>query len=89
MATNHTAMPDRDTDTGQYVAEYPDSKFITAIRDLDRDAGTQAIADAVGCQYDTAYKKLTRLEKREQVKSRKIGSARLWEVADTDAEVPA
>jgi len=80
MASNLSDVPDRDTDTGQYVAEYPAEEFFTAIRELGRDASTSAIADEVGCKYDAAYKKLTRLEDAGKVKSRKIASARLWEL---------
>lgn len=75
-------MPERDAGTGRYVAEYPVEEFVAAIRELGRDASTKAIADEVGCQYDTAYKKLTRLEDAGRVESRKIASARLWEVTD-------
>lgn len=80
MASNLSNVPDRDTDTGQYVAEYPAEAFFAAIRELGRDASTSAIADEVGCKYDTAYKKLIRLEDAGEVRSRKIASARLWEL---------
>ena len=81
MASNLSNVPDRDTDTGQYVAEYPTEEFFAAIRELGRDASTSAIADEVGCKYDAAYKKLTRLEDAGEVQSRKIASARLWELS--------
>lgn len=82
MATMIEPMPDRDDKTGKYTEEYSRKSFKQAIRELDRDAGTQAIADAVGCGYDTAYKKLARMEDAGEVASRKIGNARLWEVSD-------
>lgn len=75
-------MPERDKETGQYTAEYSIESFKQAILKLGRDAGTKAIADEVGCEYDTAYKKLTRMEDAGHVTSRKIASARLWEVED-------
>ena len=77
-------MPDRDDETGRYTAEYPSELFVTAIRDLGGNGGTQEIADEVGCLYDTAYKKLRALEDSGEVTSRKVGNARLWMVADDD-----
>jgi predicted transcriptional regulator len=84
MESNHALMPERDEDTGRYTAEYSIESFKEAIRELGRDASTKAIADEVGCEYDAAYKKLTRMEDRGLVTGRKIGSARLWEVKDDE-----
>ena len=84
MASKQRLMPERDEDTGRYTAEYSIESFKEAIRGLGRDASTKAIADEVGCEYDTAYKKLTRMESAGHVTGRKIASARLWEIEDDE-----
>jgi hypothetical protein len=77
-------MPEdhRDQSSGRYTNKYPDREFIDAIDTLGGAAGTQEIADEVGCIYDTAYSKLVRLEEESRVTSRKVANARLWSVAD-------
>jgi len=84
MATNAAVMPGRrrDDDTGQYTEEFPAERFLQSIHDLGGAAGTQEIADGVGCKYRTAYGKLRKLEDDGAVSSRKVGNARLWSVVD-------
>lgn len=84
MALQTMPMPERDPKTGRYTAEYSKEEFADAIRTLGRDASTSAVADEVGCDYDAAYKKLTRMEDAGEATSRKIGNARLWEVTGDD-----
>jgi hypothetical protein len=73
-------MPrDRDEKTGKYTENYPVEDFLSAIDSLNGAAGTQEVADEVGCAYRTAYAKLTELEKEEKINSRKVGNAKLWE----------
>lgn len=69
-------------DSGRYREEYPHEEFVAAVRDADGGAGTQDVADAVGCSYETAYKKLRALEDAGDLNHRKVGNARLWEAAD-------
>ena len=71
---------DRDEETGRFTEEYPPEKLIQAIRDAGGAAGTQEVADAVDCSYETAYKKLRGLENEGDLTHRKVGNARLWEV---------
>jgi hypothetical protein len=77
-------MPEdhRDESSGRYTNKYPDHDFIDAIDSLGGAAGTQEIADEVGCIYDTAYSKLVHLEDEERVTSRKIANARLWSLTN-------
>lgn len=82
MATQMASMPDRNDDTGRYTDEYPPSAFTEAIAALGGSAGTQEVADEVGCIYDTAYKKLRSLEDSGKINSRKVANARLWELAE-------
>ncbi|WP_134672305.1 helix-turn-helix domain-containing protein [Halorussus marinus] len=76
-------MPDadRDDENGQYVETYPPQDFADAIEAEDGMAGTQEIADAVGCSYETAYKKLREMEDAGTIESKRVGNARLWLLA--------
>lgn len=76
------AMAERDEESGQYKETYPLDEFIDALRDLDGAAGTQEVADAVGCKYRTAHAKLTELREEGRVEAREVGAAFLWMLAD-------
>lgn len=86
MARESTLVPgaDRDDESGQYTDKYPPKEFVDAIRALGGAAGTQDVADEVGCIYDTAYKKLRALEEDGRVTSQKVANARLWRVGDEE-----
>ena len=75
--------PERDETTGRYVADHPPEEFVDAIDRLG-DAGTQEIADEVGCQYQTAYKRLRALEDDGRITRRKIANANLWVLSDDE-----
>jgi hypothetical protein len=80
-------MPrDRDEKTGKYTEKYPIEDFLSAIDSLNGAAGTQKVADEVGCAYRTAYAKLTELEKEEKINSRKVGNAKLWEYEPSEED---
>ena len=76
----------RDEETGQYMEKYPVDVFSTALRDGDfgPSASTAEVAEFVGCDHDTAYKKLRQLEDADQspVSSRKVGNTLLWSLTD-------
>jgi len=73
--------PGRNTnraETGLYASQYSTD---TIIETLEREemVGTQDVADALGCVYDTAYKRLRKLEERGEVDSMKVGArAAVW-----------
>jgi hypothetical protein len=72
-------MPkDRDENTGKYTETYPADDFLSAIESLGGSAGTQEVADKIGCAYRTAHAKLTDLEGDGKITSRKVGNAKLW-----------
>lgn len=73
-----------DAETGQFETQHPPSDFLEAIDAEGGAAGTQDIADAVGCAYTTAYARLRSLEDADRVESERIANARLWRVADGD-----
>lgn len=66
-------------DDGVFTETYPPEDFLDALDELG-DTGTSDIADHIGCSYETAYKKLRKLEDDDRVTSRKIGNTRLWKV---------
>jgi len=76
--------PGRNTnraETGLYASQYSTD---TIIETLEREEmiGTQDVADALGCVYDTAYKRLRKLEDEGRVRSQKVANTRIWELAD-------
>ncbi len=73
---------DRDDETGQYSEEYPPGDFVDAIKADGGATGTQDVADAVGCSYETAYKKLHALADDGVIDRRKVGNVNLWVVDD-------
>jgi hypothetical protein len=85
VAYMDATMPgkDRDDESGEYVTTYPDEAFLQAVDTLGPAVGTQAITDEVGCDRDTAYRRLRALEDEGKLESRKVGMARLWSVADS------
>lgn len=84
MAEEHGPMPgaDRDDESGQYQETYPTEAFISALESEGGSAGTQDVADRVGCSYETAYKKLRSLTEDGEIDRRKVGNANLWVFED-------
>ena len=78
-------MPkDRDEETGKYTERYSSDEFLSALESLDGAAGTQEVANEIGCAYRTAHAKLTELEKEDKITSRKVGNAKLWMLPETE-----
>lgn len=85
MGENDSNPPlgaDRDEDSGRFTETYPPESFVEAIRNEGGEAGTRAVAERVGCSYETAYKKLRALEEVGTLEPRKVGNAYLWVVGD-------
>ena len=82
MAIEHWPMPgaNRDDDSGKYTEKYPPDAFIAALEAEGGSAGTQPIADRVGCSYETAYKKLISLAEDGEISQQKVGNANLWKI---------
>ena len=80
-------MPkDRDEKTGKYTQRYSRESFFSALESLGGSASTQEVADEVGCAYRTAHAKLTEMEDKEKLTSRKVGNAKLWELNLSEEE---
>jgi GTP-sensing pleiotropic transcriptional regulator CodY len=69
-------------ETGKYSQQYSSESFLKAVRELGPAVGTQDVAEAVGCDRDTAYRRLRTLEEDGEIESRKVGMARLWTITD-------
>ena len=84
MGQHTEVMPgaERDDDSGQYTETYDTDEFLAAIRDSEGMTGTQDVADAVGCEYETAYKRLRKLAEEGTVDSQKVANARVWVLPD-------
>lgn len=76
---------ERDDESGKYTNTYRPEAFFDAVRDADGFAGTQDVADAVGCSYELAYKRLRALADAGDVESQKVANARVW-IATEGAE---
>jgi len=84
MGFNTELMPnaERDDESGKYTSTYPREAFVDAVRAADGFAGTQDVADAVGCSYELAYKRLRALADAGDVESQKVANARVWVVTE-------
>lgn len=69
--------PDRDKETGQFNQEYPRDQFIEAIDELGTPT-TSSIANYVGCSYNLAYRRLTKLAEDGEISKTKVGKTYLW-----------
>lgn len=70
------AGDDRDEE-GRYTETYPDEAFLSAIEEVDV-ASTQNIADAVGCSYDLAYRRLKQLREDGEIEAQEVRNAFVW-----------
>lgn len=68
-------------DSGKFTQVYDDEAFIDALDTLGQ-AGTAAVAEAVGCGEKNAYRRLTDLADEGRIESRTVGNTKLWELAD-------
>jgi hypothetical protein len=78
-------MPrERDAESGQYTESYPRDAFLSALRAEGGMAGTNDVADQVGCSYELAYQRLRELAENGQLTRRKVANANLWMLAHED-----
>ena len=81
MADGPDRERDRNPESGRYRTEYPDETFLDAL-ETHAPAGTQEIAEVVGCHRNAAYFRLNDLENRGAVRKRKIGGTLIWELPE-------
>ena len=70
-----------DPETGKFTSKYTNEEFLSALHDLG-EAGTADVAEAVGCNRETARLRLNELVERGAVERRKIAGAILWKPGD-------
>jgi len=70
-------MIDQPHTDGQFGEIYSEDEFISAIESL-QPAGTQEIADRVGCSRQNADYRLREFAKDDKVNQKKIGNSLVW-----------
>jgi len=76
--------PGRNTkrnEKGLFESSYSTADILAVVEDGDL-TGTQDVADALGSSYETAYKRLRKLEDEGRVQSDKVANSRIWRLAD-------
>lgn len=68
---------DRRDPAGRYSPRYPSEAFLDAVRDA-APAGTNEVADAVGCTTQNAAHRLRQLEADGAVSGKKVGGSMVW-----------
>lgn len=65
-------------DGGKFATGYTDGEFLEAVYETEGLAGTSDVANAVGCSYETAIKRLTELADDGMLGTQKVANARVW-----------
>jgi len=76
----------RNEDSGQFTSKYSDETFLDALGELGA-TGTPELATEVGCDYDTALRRLSALAERGVIDRRRFAGSILW--SRPDATAPA
>ena len=71
---------------GKFRQEFKDHEFLGAVKMLGPKVGTSDVAEDVGCDRDTAYKRLKKLRGEGEVESEKIGQSLVWTARETSDE---
>jgi DNA-binding transcriptional ArsR family regulator len=74
---------DKQGEDGRFESVYDPEEFVDAVGDLDLPA-TADVADAVEAPHRTALHHLNKLEEAGRLTSRKVGAAKVWDVADDE-----
>lgn len=61
----------------QFDKEYPEGVFLEAVRNCPV-ASTDNVADEVGCDRSTAYRRLKQLEERGEIGSEDVSRGKVW-----------
>lgn len=72
---------ERNEESGQFTPVFVDRSFLEAV-DSQVGATSSDLADAVGCTYRTAHKRLSNLTDDGTGASRNVGNSLLWMLAD-------
>lgn len=74
-------MPnDRDDESGRFREQYSTETFLKAVEELDV-ATTSKVAERVGCSYDLAYRRLSKLANEGNMTKTDVGGSFIWTLA--------
>lgn len=79
-------MPGRDDETGRYRRDYPDEAFLHALREHDGLTAASTVAETVGCEAETARRRLSELAERGHVERLQPSRSIFWRLADEPDE---
>lgn len=68
---------ERDEKSGKFTEQYPREAFLQAVENIE-NATTAKVAEAVGCSYDLAYRRLNSLADEGELTRIEIGSSFVW-----------
>lgn len=74
----------RDEESGKYTDSYDDDEFISAIQKVEGVAGTQEVADHVGCSHRQALNRLKDIEDSGVIVSKDVGQSLVWQLVEDD-----
>lgn len=74
----------RDEESGQFTETVSDDEIIEFVREHTGGTTTSDVAEHVGWEHATAYRRLKKLEGEDRIKSRDVGGSLLWSVAEED-----
>jgi GTP-sensing pleiotropic transcriptional regulator CodY len=72
----------RDEESGKYTDSYSDVDFISAIKEAEGVAGTQEVAEKVGCSHRQALNRLKNIEDSGAIVSKDVGQSLVWQLAE-------
>lgn len=70
-------MGDQRDEDGRFRETYSEEAFLSALNEVEV-ASTQNVADAVGCSYDLAYRRLKEMEDDGLVRHEDVGNSFVW-----------
>ena len=73
---------ERNEDSGKFTPKYQDSEFTDAVADLSDHPTTSDVAREVGCDHDTARRRLNRLADDGRVDRTMIAATIVWSVVE-------
>jgi DNA-binding MarR family transcriptional regulator len=80
-----TGVPRVRGEKGQYETVYTDWDILDFL-DTEGFAGTQEVAEELNCDRSHAHRRLSALQEKEWVNSRKIGGSRVWTLSDAESK---
>ena len=80
---------ERDENSGKFEPKYQDSEFVEAVANLSDHPTTREVASEVGCDHDTARRRLNRLADEQRVERTMIAATIVWSLVEEEEESEA